>query len=123
MLGCATAQCAEVVVDSANFFFFFFFFYDAMHTNHELEATLTGRVAEDVWRQVRRVVAEGQRAGGEQRGAAGASRRHVVVPGQAGRGPSHHHPRGPPDARKRARRPPRPDAPSMPARRSVGGAR
>jgi phosphatidylserine/phosphatidylglycerophosphate/cardiolipin synthase-like enzyme len=52
VLVCAAARGAVAVVGSANFS------YDAMHTNHELDATLSGRVAEVVWRWATRVAAE-----------------------------------------------------------------
>ena len=56
VLVCATARSAVAVVGSANFS------YDAMHMNHELDATLTGRIAEAVWRWAERVVAEARRS-------------------------------------------------------------
>ena len=57
VLVCAAARRAVAVVGSANFS------YDAMHANHELDATLSGRVAEAVWRWAERVVAEARRPG------------------------------------------------------------
>lgn len=57
VLVCARQGAAEAVVGSANFS------YDALHHNHELDATLTGRVAEAVWRWARGVAAAARRPG------------------------------------------------------------